>query len=209
MKKLISCHKGNKKYGILSPIHLNGSGNKLDEKFSYYLGYNETPKIFSDSILNKLSGLYETTFVNAAGWLIPKRTLKVVGGFDPLFFHYGEDNNYCQRLEFHGLKIGILSDSFLMHDREFRVKDSIKKFSDEHLEYNLKILKNKYANPNLNVKFKIEFIKIFKKILRSFMLLKFSNVIFNLKLLRLFYFSIKEIEKSKKMYKMSNFLFLK
>ena len=48
LKKLISSHKGNKKYGILSPIHLNGSGNKLDEKFSYYLGYNETPKIFSD-----------------------------------------------------------------------------------------------------------------------------------------------------------------
>src|SRR5690606_5865627 len=59
-------------------------------------------------------------FVCAAAWLIPRNTLKVVGGFSPTFFHYGEDDNYCQRVLYFNLKIGICPDARIFHDREDR-----------------------------------------------------------------------------------------
>ncbi len=78
IKDLIKIHQSNLDYGILSPIHLNGSGNKLDRNFSYYLSYDKNKQFYSDYILEAKSKhkLYEVPFVNAAAWLLPKSTLK-------------------------------------------------------------------------------------------------------------------------------------
>src|SRR5690606_5976029 len=40
IEKLISNHKNNKDFGVLSPMHLNGEGNCLDKNFSEYIKYN-------------------------------------------------------------------------------------------------------------------------------------------------------------------------
>src|SRR5690554_4017590 len=37
IETLLALHKKNPEYGILSPIHLNGKGNRLDRNFSNYL----------------------------------------------------------------------------------------------------------------------------------------------------------------------------
>ena len=76
----------------------------------------------SDLCLNKVSDIYETKFVNAAAWMISRKCLEMIGGFDPLFFHYGEDYNYCQRVQYHGLKVGIVPSSSIYHNREFKVE---------------------------------------------------------------------------------------
>lgn len=120
IKNLINKSNSNPEYGMISPIHLNGKGDKLDRNFAYYLAYDKNDKFYFDAINNSLKDIYEVPFVNAAAWLIPRSTLDIVGGFDPLFFHYGEDENYCQRVIFHKLKIGVISGSFVMHDREDR-----------------------------------------------------------------------------------------
>ena len=120
---LIEIHKKNTSYGILSPIHLNGQGNRLDRNFSNYVNYAANPDFYSDFILKKpLREIYEVPFVNAAGWLLSRDILEKVGGFDPIFFHYGEDDNYCQRARFHDFKIGVVPTVFLYHDREDRPK---------------------------------------------------------------------------------------
>jgi GT2 family glycosyltransferase len=67
-----------------------------------------------------LKGIYEIEFVNAAAWLISAECIRTVGFFEPLFFLYGEDNNYLQRVTYHGLKIGIAPQSRIYHDRETR-----------------------------------------------------------------------------------------
>ena len=119
--KLLESQKNNTEFGILSPIHLNGDGTKLDENFSSYLTYSRNSDFYSDYVLNKKKKeIYEVPFVNAAGWLLSKKLLQEVGGFDPIFFHYGEDDNYCHRVLFHDLKIGIVPNLFLRHDRENR-----------------------------------------------------------------------------------------
>ncbi|MDE5758519.1 MAG: hypothetical protein K2H85_07890, partial [Allobaculum sp.] len=61
---------------------------------------------------------YEVMGVPAAGWLIPKRTLERIGGFDPIFFHYGEDHNYFQRVNYHGMKTIVIPGAKMIHDRD-------------------------------------------------------------------------------------------
>lgn len=149
LEKLIEVSKKNPQFGILSPIHLNGKGDRLDENFSYYLNYRANPDFFSDFILKKpLSEIYEVPFVNAAGWLISRECLETVGGFDPIFFHYGEDENYCQRVKYHGFKIGVVPVAKILHDREDRSSQKIEYGDRKHFEVMEKQLKLKYADIN-------------------------------------------------------------
>ncbi|GAA4883866.1 hypothetical protein GCM10023311_02670 [Flaviramulus aquimarinus] len=127
IKKLIEVHKSHTAFGVISPIHLNGLANKLDSGFSNYITYDNNNFLYFDAIKGRLSDIYEVPFVNAACWLLPKSTLRKIGGFDPVFFHYGEDVNYCQRLKYHGLKVGVVPNAFVLHDRELVKKEAHKK----------------------------------------------------------------------------------
>lgn len=101
-------------FGILSPVHLDGSGKELDKGFASYANVSNKRHL-SDSI-----SLIERPFINAAFWFIPVHTLKQVGGFSPLFYHYGEDKDYINRLHFHHYKIGYSPAVYGCHDRAFR-----------------------------------------------------------------------------------------
>ena len=107
------------RYGILSPIHLNGTGNELDFNFSKNLNPQSCHGFISDYVVNGKAKdeIYPVKFVNAALWLISKECLEKIGGFCPLFPHYGEDNNYVDRLVYHKLKIGIYPLVYGVHDR--------------------------------------------------------------------------------------------
>lgn len=50
--------------------------------------------------------------------MLSKMTIETIGGFDPLFFHYGEDVNYCQRLRYHKMKLAIVPKSIIHHCRK-------------------------------------------------------------------------------------------
>lgn len=100
--------------GIVSPMHMSGDGENLDWGFAEYL-----PGAFaSDAFLNKIQDEYSCRFINAAAWMISKQCIKKVGGFDTsLFCHYGEDDNYCQRVRFHGFQIKVITNCRIFHDR--------------------------------------------------------------------------------------------
>ncbi|MBZ9787849.1 glycosyltransferase family 2 protein [Psychroflexus sp. CAK57W] len=149
LEKLLYFQKNNPEYGILSPIHTNADQNRLDRNFSNYVKFDVNPDFYSDHVLeNKLKPVYVVPFVNAAGWLISKECLMTVGGFDPIFFHYGEDDNYCQRVLYHGFDIGVLPKVFMIHDREDRPKVEIEKYSEAYFEQQERRLKLMYANVN-------------------------------------------------------------
>ncbi|WP_426483865.1 glycosyltransferase family 2 protein [Flavobacterium sp. 2] len=121
IEKLIHAQQKEPEYGIVSPMHLNGKGDKLDFNFSNYIIPSRCKGLYSDIYLNKAkSNIYQVNFVNAAGWLLSRKCIETVGGFNPSFFHYGEDDNYIQRIHFHKLKVGILATTSLYHDREER-----------------------------------------------------------------------------------------
>lgn len=125
IEHMIEVQQKHPEFGVLSPIQLDASGHELDWGFSVLLSYKENPKMFSDLILgrNAVEPVYELSKTYAASWLMSKECLQKVGGFDPIFFMYGEDNNYCQRVIYHGFKNGIVSKSFLRHDRKDRYTD--------------------------------------------------------------------------------------
>lgn len=109
--------------GILSPLHLNGQGTALDLYFADYLQQSDIGNTTAAQILTQKqpNSIINSTFVNAAAWLISAACIKKIGGFDPIFFHYGEDRNYAQRTLYHGLKIGIYPQAIILHDREQRL----------------------------------------------------------------------------------------
>ncbi len=149
LNRLIDIQKSKPEYAILSPVHLNGEGNLLDRNFSLYMRFDSNPDFYSDFVLNKPKQVvYEVPFVNAAGWLLSKQCLESVGGFDPIFFHYGEDDNYCQRVHYHGLKIGVVPTAFLKHDREHREVIKPEKNSAAFFERWERSKKMKYADIN-------------------------------------------------------------
>lgn len=116
---LIEEMERNPKWGILSPLQVCGSGMFLDKNFLLYaVGHNE--RWISDAILEKSKAFYKVDFVMAAHWMLRSDSLKVVGGFSPIFPHYGEDNNLIHRYQFHGYEIGVCTSTRGFHDREFR-----------------------------------------------------------------------------------------
>ena len=123
LSSMVQVHEANTVCGIVSPIHLNGDGTALDAYFLKYLVQSDIEEYLSANILNEKSAAHviETSFVNAAGWLLSKDCIKRIGGFDPIFFHYGEDRNYTQRVIYHGFKILIDTRSQIFHDRELRI----------------------------------------------------------------------------------------
>lgn len=96
----------NPEFGLLSPMHYNGRGSALDHSFAVF--FNRAKKFSEDQ--------KSVNFVNAAAWMLSANCVRKVGLFHPAFFHYGEDNNYCDRLRFHGFKIGIVSSCSAFHD---------------------------------------------------------------------------------------------
>jgi len=100
-------------YGIVSPMHLNGGGNALDRHFAQSVAHI----VISDLYTGSPGTIYECPFVNAAAWLVSRKCFETVGGFDPLFFHYGEDLDYARRVKYFRLKTGICPGIRIRHDR--------------------------------------------------------------------------------------------
>lgn len=115
VEKLIEIAKCHPDYGIISPIHLNAKKNALNMGLG--LGpNNHNMQLLSDLYCNTVQDIYETNYVNAAAWLLPRKTLEVVGGFDPIFRHYEEDDNYLNRVIYHKFKIGVCPSARIVHD---------------------------------------------------------------------------------------------
>ena len=149
IEDLIETHKNNTSYGILSPLHITRDKKFLDEKFAEYISKDMGEGFNSTDVLNdKLKTIYDVSFVNAAGWLISRDCLMNVGGFDPMFFLYGEDDNLCQRVLYHGFKIGVVSRTFMIHDRAQRPQEPLDYNSEKFLKIQANIFKTKYANIN-------------------------------------------------------------
>lgn len=145
---LLNNHIKHPTYGILSPIHLTGNGDAYDLQFLNHVNFEQEllPNNIED--LKEDKPIIDVPFVNAAGWLINKQCLETVGGFDPIFFHYGEDDNYCQRVLFHGFKIGVLRNAFIKHDRLGQPNVIYKENTKEYWVWYERRLKKIYGDVN-------------------------------------------------------------
>lgn len=133
--KLVNEYSKFEDLGILSPVHFKDDIN-IENIFSSYLKENN---INSDIIGD--DKLVNMKFINAALWLISVENLKKIGGFNPTFFHYGEDVEFVNRMNFLEMKTFVLLNSKAYHFRDYNIKsvraNSSKKvhFGPWHIKY--------------------------------------------------------------------------
>ena len=108
---------------LVSPLHLNGEGTRLDASFRTCINSLEG-ELLDDVLVGHTTqpsypgpSLASGCVIPAACWLLPVSVVKRIGGFNPLFFHYGEDGNYYQRLHFHHVPVKICPSAIMCHDR--------------------------------------------------------------------------------------------
>ncbi len=111
--QLAEASRRHPRYGILSPVHLTGSGDNIEYGFSVYTGVKSKEAQPS-------APLVQVPFINAAIWYMPVAALKQVGLFAKIYQHYGEDKDMAYRMAYHNYRIGFLPRVYGCHDREHR-----------------------------------------------------------------------------------------
>ncbi|PQA94354.1 glycosyl transferase family 2 [Chryseobacterium shigense] len=144
MLEVYQIYPNQEEIGIISPMHIDGSEKYLDIFLDQYIAKNyEKTRMISDLYFQTLKPWYEIHFINAAHWLLPRKTVESVGGFNPYFFHYGEDDEYVNRIHFHKKKIILVPASKVVHDGvQLLHKIDFTKYEDVRIEINA-------MNPNL------------------------------------------------------------
>jgi GT2 family glycosyltransferase len=147
ISKLLPAALANPDWGIISPLHLNREGTNLDPNHALHLYKEAGLKVDRDELLEKKHNKnYTIPISNAAAWLLSRAFLEQVGGFDPLFFLYGEDNDLNQRRIFHGFQMGFVPTAHIHHARykspqasepteATLYERSLKRNQAEHLSY--------------------------------------------------------------------------
>lgn len=139
IERLVQVAENHPEYMIMSALWLYGSGERITKGSKLHMIALEGPNndFVSDMYLGKaLQEVYETDYMPAAAWLLPRKTLEQIGGFDPFFFHRGEDDNYMQRVYYHGGKIGLCAKACICHDIEERPAN----YDAEHENWNKNML---------------------------------------------------------------------
>ena len=104
-------------HSLLSPVHLNGDGTRLDRMFRYLVNKYDTQILDDILVRGELASSYVMRRISAACWFLPVAVVREIGGFNPLFFQYSEDENYLNRLSFHGIKVMLIPAAKMNHDR--------------------------------------------------------------------------------------------
>lgn len=136
IETLVTVQQNNPEYGIISPLQITASQHSLDNNF--YACCIECPHILDDLLLNNLKEIYPVPFTMAAHWLIARFCLQKVGFFNPVFPHYGEDDNYENRLRYFNILNGICPLAKAVHNRSDRKRTK----QQEIYKYYISLLKN-------------------------------------------------------------------
>ncbi len=147
IEKLYKISKNHSHIGIWSPFHKNYNTINTEEYFKKYVLNYYTPNYNADFNNNKIKDFYESSFIHAACWFMPISTVKKVGGFDPLFFHYGEDNDYIQRINYYNLSIAFMPNSIFYHQGS----NATMKSAETKIQVWLNESILKFKNPNASL----------------------------------------------------------
>jgi len=113
--------------GVYAPVHLNGEERGIHSSFAQYFS-EETISQFQETGSSEMIPV-EVDMVPAAVWLLTMPCLQKVGGFDPIFFHYGEDDNFVHRMHHHGFSTVVVKNCFAHHE-----DDSVLRYSRSYYE---------------------------------------------------------------------------
>lgn len=101
--------------GALNPIQLSPNGKSVDEKFerSVLSPYNVEHRQIDETG----STIITVKTLLGATLMLPRHAIEKVGGFDPLFFAYGEEEDLCRRIRNHKFKLVVTESAPVIHLR--------------------------------------------------------------------------------------------
>ena len=166
MEKLLYISRKHPEFGILSPMHMNAEKNKII--MAYYDGHNNV-SLINDLYNHSLKSYYPMRYINAAAWLMTRATLEKIGGFCPMFFQYGEDDDYLNRVFYHKIPLVLCPNTHIVHDIRHSLSEQIecrKQAAREHL----------YEYLNINETFSYNHLKkkYIKRYIRALLRAKFE-----------------------------------
>ena len=116
---LLNAYTQNPEYFILSPLFYKKDNKTFETHFKKYTSEEYCPNFNTDfNSSSTLKTVYPLNFIHAALWFLPRKCIDEVGGFDPVFPHRGEDNDFVNRVLFRKGKIGICPAARAVHDNE-------------------------------------------------------------------------------------------
>ena len=136
-EKMIDIHCQHQEYGVLGCINVTKEKDHMLNGFLPLISdsRNCCPSLVDDMFFSRLKDVYDIKSILASAWLLPRKTLEIIGGFDPIFFHYGEDDNYLQRALYHGMKVGVCPKCPIVHDAQSaRVQEAVEYRKDEYAQ---------------------------------------------------------------------------
>lgn len=191
---LIKIHSENPEYGLLSPMQLNADKTAIESSFLHKLVSKDITdaKLLNDLYFRKLNDVYTTKYVNAAAWLLPKNTLNKIGGFDPIFFHYGEDDNYLSRVIYHQMKVGVCPKLIISHDAERKVERTPKQKQNWS-----KIFLHEMTDLNRNINVNLMILFLLRKVIGNALTFQLKKVTYRYKQLKILLSNYNNINKSR------------
>ncbi len=112
----ILCEAWNKNFldqsAILSPLQTSYDSDRLDNDITFYLSKTQFP---TDLAQDTVKDIYDIPFMPAACWFFAKKTWLEIGAFNPVFFCYGEDTDYVNRLKYYGGRLGLVPKAKVRH----------------------------------------------------------------------------------------------
>ena len=201
LQKLIEASSKHPNYGIISPIHLsNETVRRIDDLFLKYILRSNYLSIIENALIGDWKDIYPVNFINAAAWLIPQATIRKVGYFDSLFFMYGEDDNYINRVKYHNLKVGIVPQANIIHDRVNNENKNVE--IKKYINRKKSALLNIVLNPNKKFQLVLIMSIFYITKITSINLIKFRILRFyeSLKLYKYLGIKLKQIKESRNNY---------
>lgn len=145
--------------GALNPIEVTKDGHTIDEQFR--LGIFEGNKLPVPNLPCDGQQQWEVQTLYGAALMLPAATIRKVGGFDPLYFAYGEEEDLCRRILYHGLRLIVTTKAPAIH---LRTKD-VDGMSDFVLFLRLKgSYLYELKNPTRNIKRSVRLIANYFKL---------------------------------------------
>jgi N-acetylglucosaminyl-diphospho-decaprenol L-rhamnosyltransferase len=189
----------NVNYALATPLQCKTDEKSLETRFSKYL--------YESNVLDQLLfGEYNSLkcdFFQAASWFISVKHFIAIGMFNDLFFHYGEDNDFFNRLKYFGFQGIVTKTCRVVHiGNEISVTHK-KNFNAYHRNRKRSkfLVKSLDLNNNWSKRNTIEAISSDLKLLPYFFLrLRFSSIIGIIKIVLIYLNLNKKIKENRTLY---------
>lgn len=117
VRELTFFMEGHPEYAIATPLHCSPDFSSVDPTTQAVYLQKCAPNYISDACLGNIKPYYPIFGINAAAWFVRADAFRGAGGFDPIYFMYGEDDDLMERFNYLGYKFVLVPEVRIVHLR--------------------------------------------------------------------------------------------